>query len=160
MGRMRSPCGVCVTRGCYLAQSLCLGLPMTDSLALVGDTLGASLTVTDLRSSVAWYCDVLGFTVDRRHERDGRLIAVSLRAGAVPILLTQDNGAKGLHREKGVGFSLQITTQQPADALAARAKARGALLETEPMTAPHGPRIFRVRDPDGFLLTISGTHAA
>ncbi len=133
---------------------------MTHEPPLIGDTLSASLTVADLPQSVSWYCDVLGFTVDRRHEREGRLIAVSLRAGAVQILLAQDNGAKGLNRQKGVGFSLQITTQQPADVLAARAKARGAPLETEPMTAPHGPRIFRLRDPDGFLLTVSGAHAA
>ncbi len=133
---------------------------MTDEPALIGETLGASLTVADLPQSVSWYCDVLGFVVDRRHEREGRLIAVSLRAGAVQILLTQDNGAKGLNRQKGLGFSLQITTQQSADALAARAKARGARLETEAMSAPHGPRIFRLRDPDGFLLTVSGVHAA
>ncbi|HEY4320077.1 MAG TPA: VOC family protein [Gemmatimonadales bacterium] len=132
---------------------------MTDELALVGDTLGASLTVADLPASVAWYCDVLGFTVDRRHEREGRLFAASLRAGPVPILLTQDNGAKGVERAKGIGFSLQITTMQDADVLAARVRSHGGHLETEPMTAPHGPRIFRLRDPDGFLFTISGTHA-
>lgn len=132
---------------------------MNEEIELVGESLGASLTVADLPGSASWYSEVLGFLITRWHERDGRLIAVSLRAGAVQILLTQDDGAKGLDRPKGAGFSLQVTTNQPADALAARATARGAHLETEPMTAPHGPRIFRIRDPDGFLFTISGTHA-
>jgi uncharacterized glyoxalase superfamily protein PhnB len=119
------------------------GCEMTEQLQLVGESLGASLTVADLARSVSRYCDVLGFSVDRRHEREGRLIGVSLRAGTVQVLLTQDNGAKGLDRTKGVGFSLQIATKQDADALAARARAAGSTLETEPMTAPHGPRIFR-----------------
>ena len=46
-----------------------------------GRTLDVSLTVKDLGKSLAWYQDVVGFTVDRRHEREGRLLAVSLKAG-------------------------------------------------------------------------------
>jgi len=124
---------------------------------LEGESLQASLAVADLDRSTAWYTTVLGFTVDRRHEREGRLIAVSLKAGAVRLLLTHDDGAKGLERAKGQGFSLQITTHQDADALAAAIKAQGVTLDTEPVTAPHGPRIFRLRDPDGFRFTISST---
>ena len=124
---------------------------------LQGDSLDASLTVKNLEASTTWYTTVFGFTVDRRHERGGKLIAVSLRAGAVRILLTQDDGSKGLDRIKGEGFSMQITTKQNADELAAAIKAHGVTLDTEPMTAPHGPRIFRVRDPDGFRFTISST---
>jgi catechol 2,3-dioxygenase-like lactoylglutathione lyase family enzyme len=48
-----------------------------------GDSLEASLTVKNLENSVVWYTDVLGFTVDRRHERGGKVIAVSLQARAV-----------------------------------------------------------------------------
>jgi len=36
---------------------------------LLGESVEASLTVKDLDTSVAWYRDVLGFAVDRRHER-------------------------------------------------------------------------------------------
>ena len=122
---------------------------------LNGRGLWASLTVNDLQKSLAWYTDVLGFSVDRRHERDGTLRAVSLRAGEVRILLGQDDGAKGLDRVKGEGFSLQIVTSQDLDALAARVKARGGVLDTEPMDTPFGARIFRLHDPDGFKLTIS-----
>jgi uncharacterized glyoxalase superfamily protein PhnB len=117
-------------------------------------TLAASLTASDLAASVAWYRDVLGFTVDREHARDGKLLAVSLKAGAVRILLGQDDGAKGTDRVKGEGMSLQFTTAQSIDDLAARAKAAGATLDTEPVDA-WGARVFRLRDPDGFRLTIS-----
>jgi uncharacterized glyoxalase superfamily protein PhnB len=130
------------------------------SLTLQGDSLEASLTVKSLDRSVAWYTDVLGFTVDRKHERDGRMVAVSLRAGSVQVLLTQDDGAKGLERAKGDGFSLQITTHQSVDELAARIKEHGGNLDTEPVTAPWGVRILRLRDPDGFRFTISSAHEA
>jgi len=120
----------------------------------VATTLGASLTAADLPTSVAWYRDVLGFTVAREHERGGTTFAVSLRAGVVAILLTQDNGARGADRVKGEGFSLQLTTKQDIDALAAGIKARGGTLDTEPADA-WGMRVFRLRDPDGFKLVIS-----
>jgi uncharacterized glyoxalase superfamily protein PhnB len=124
---------------------------------LVAESLEASLTVSRLDESVSWYGNTLGFVVDRRHERNGRFIAVTLRAGAVRLLLTQDDGAKGLDRRKGEGFSLQISTRQDVDALAAQIKNAGWTLETEPVTAPHGARIIRLRDPDGFRLTVSQT---
>jgi uncharacterized glyoxalase superfamily protein PhnB len=127
---------------------------------LVGESLEAALTVKNLEASVAWYGAALGFVVDRRHERDGRLIAVSLLAGAVRLLLAQDDGAKGLERSKGEGISLQITTAQDADALAARIRAQGSALDLEPVTMPHGRRVFRLRDPDGFRLTISSARIA
>ena len=126
----------------------------TTSPPLVAQSLDASLTVADTRRSLAWYRDVLGFAVDREFERDGRLFAVSLRAGTIRILLTQDDGARGLDRVKGEGFSLQITTTQDIDALASNAKRAGAILDSEPADA-WGVRVFRLRDPDGFRLVFS-----
>lgn len=128
---------------------------MIDTAEFRGRALSASLTVKDLEKSLAWYCGVLGFSVDRRHEREGKLVAVSLQAGDVRILLGQDNGAKGWDRIKGEGFSMQITTDQDIDALARRIKEHGVELETEPVDTPWGARVFRVRDPDGFRFAIS-----
>jgi len=116
--------------------------------------VSASFTVNDLAKSLAWYTDVLGFTVDREHEREGNLFAVSLKAGAVRVLITQDNGAKGADRAKGEGFSLMFTTTQNVDELAERIKARGGSLATEPFDA-FGARAFRIIDPDGFRFVIS-----
>jgi uncharacterized glyoxalase superfamily protein PhnB len=123
--------------------------------SLRASNLAASLTVKDLEKALAWYRDVVGFTVDKEHEREGKLFAVSLKAGAVRILLTQDNGAKGWDRPKGEGFSLQITTAQNVDEIAARIKERGGTLESEPSDTPWGMRVFRLHDPDGFKLVIS-----
>jgi len=118
-------------------------------------SMEASLTVSDVRKSLAWYRDVLGFTVDREHEREGTLRAVSLRAGDVRILIGQDDGAKGLDRVKGEGFSLQLSTAQSIDEIADRIRAAGGTLDSEPADAPWGVRFFRLRDPDGFRFTIS-----
>lgn len=122
--------------------------------------LAASLTVRNLELSIQWYCDALGFTLDRKHERNGRLVAASLKAGGANVLLTQDDGLKGLDRVKGEGFSLQLSTTQSVDPLAARVRSHGTVLDTEPTDMPWGPRIIRVRDPDGFRWTISSKPAA
>lgn len=120
----------------------------------MAQSLEASLTTADVVRSRDWYHRVLGFEVDREFQREGNLFAVSMRAGSVRILLTQDNGARGAERVKGEGFSLQITTAQDIDGLAAAAKQAGAVLDTEPMDA-WGVRVFRLRDPDGFRLVFS-----
>jgi uncharacterized glyoxalase superfamily protein PhnB len=127
---------------------------------LRGESLEASLTVKSLEQSTAWYTNMLGFVVDQKHERGGRLVAVSLRAGAARILLTQDDGAKGLDRVKGQGLSLQISIRQSVDAVAAEFKRQGGVLDTEPTTFPWGARVIRFRDPDGFRFTLSSTEGA
>ena len=120
----------------------------------VAQKLGASLTVASLQQSVAWYRDVIGFTVAREYSPRGTLIAVALSAGSVEILLTQDNGAQGAERVKGQGFSLQFTTTQDIDRLAAGIVERGGVLDDPPFDAG-GARAFRLRDPDGFKLVFS-----
>ena len=120
----------------------------------VATKLGASLTVASLQQSVAWYRDVIGFTVAREYSPRGTLVAVALSAGPVEILLTQDNGAQGGERVKGQGFSLQFTTTQDIDQLGAGIVERGGVLDDPPFDAA-GARAFRLRDPDGFKLVFS-----
>ena len=129
--------------------------PRAEPAPLDGRALSASLTVNDLRRSLDWYRDVMGFTVEKEHEREGKLIAASLEAGAVRILLAQDDGRKGPDRVKGEGFSLMITTAQDVDAIADGVTSRGGTLASPPADMPWGARVFRVRDPDGFMLVIS-----
>lgn len=122
-------------------------------------SLSASLTVKDVTRSLAWYRDVLGFAVDRPYEREGRLVGVSLRAGDVRILLNQDNGAKGTDRVLAQGFSMMITTSEIIDEAAARIRAAGGTLDSEPADMPWGSRVFRVKDPDGYSYAISSERA-
>ena len=39
-------------------------------------------------------------------------------------------------------------------------KESGGILDSEPADMPWGARIFRLKDPDGFKLTISSDHAS
>ncbi len=125
-----------------------------ESEPLKANMLSASLTTGDIQASLAWYRDVLGLTVARTFEREGKLRAVSLRAGDVPILLTQDDGGRGTDRLKGEGISLRLTTSQNIDVLARRIREKGGTLDSEPADMM-GVRAFRLRDPDGFKLLIS-----
>ena len=112
-------------------------------------------TVNDLQKSIAWYRDILGFTVKDRWERDGKLLGVELVAGRAMFGLSQDDWKKGRDRRKGEGFSIHCTTVQDVDKMAARIKARGGALLHEPRDEPWGARDFAVADPDGFKITIS-----
>jgi len=125
------------------------------SASLNAGPLSVSLTVKDLRKSLAWYRDVLGFTVARQTERDGQLRSVGLAAGEARISINQDDGARGWDRVKGEGFSLMITTTQDVDALAKGIRERGGTLDTEPADMPWGVRMFRLRDPDGYRFGIA-----
>jgi uncharacterized glyoxalase superfamily protein PhnB len=123
-------------------------------------SLSISLTVKDLGTSLAWYHDVLGFTIDRRIEREGKLRSVAISAGIARISINQDDGAKGWDRIKGQGFSLNFTTEQNIDKIANRIKELGGILDAEPADMPWGVRLFRLKDPDGYKLAISSPRPA
>lgn len=118
-------------------------------------TLGVSLTVKDLATSIAWYRDVAAFVIDRTYERDGTVFAARVKAGDVEMLLTQDDGGKGPDRAKGDGFSMMLTTAMDVDRYAAEIVSRGGVLDSPPADTPWGARVFRLRDPDGFRLVIT-----
>ena len=128
--------------------------------AFRGRSFAVSLTVKDLQKSLAWYTDVLGFAIDRKMEREGKLRGVVLKAGDVHLGINQDDGAKGWDRVKGEGFSLRMTTDQNIDEIASMIKKRGGVLDSEPADMPWGARIFRLRDLDGFNITISSVQVA
>lgn len=114
----------------------------------------ATLAVKDLEKSLTWYRDRVGFFVEERIQRSGKLSAVALKAGDVRILITQDDGGSGWDKVKGAGFTLHFTTAQDIDGLAQAIKQRGGRLESEPEGST-GSRVIKLRDPDGFRLVIS-----
>lgn len=116
--------------------------------------LSLSFTVSDLSKSMKFYTEGLGFEVHERHEHEGQLQYVQLKAGTVQLGLGQDDFAKGRDRAKGVGFRTWIATSQDLYDLAARAKAAGITLDNDPEELPWGGLAFAVTDPDGFKLSI------
>jgi len=116
-------------------------------------SIAASLTVADLERSLALYSKGFGFFVQQRWESGGRLEGVTLRAGTCELNLSQDDGAKGLDRSKGVGIRLWLETVQDLDALAERAESFGALITSWPADQEWGVRSFSADDLDGYHLS-------
>jgi uncharacterized glyoxalase superfamily protein PhnB len=118
-------------------------------------SVSPSLTVNDLSASLAFYRDVLGFTVKDRWESDGALLGVELVAGSASFWLSQDDWKKGRDRVKGQGQRLYCATAQDVDRLAAGVVARGGRLLEPLRDEPWGGRAFAVADPDGFVITFA-----
>ena len=113
-----------------------------------------SLTVDDLKKSLRFYTEVLGFIVDERWEENGVLRGVMLKAGVCSLGLSQDDWSKGRDRQKGVGFRIWCVTAQDVDQVAARIKGAGGQLTEGPVSPSWGGRSLSIDDPDGFHVTI------
>src|ERR1043166_3305859 len=92
------------------SSSKSAGVSLTD--------VSPSFTVDDLDKSLAFYRDVMGFTIKDRWDRDGQLKAVELAAAGATFYIGQDDWNLGRHRTKGAGFRLYCSTTQDIDSLA------------------------------------------
>jgi len=116
-------------------------------------SISAGLTVDDLERSLHFYTKGIGFFVQQRWEKDGKLAGVMLRAGTCELAIHQDDGALGRERKKGQGVRLWLETVQDLDALAERAESYGAEITDWPADKSWGVRSFSLDDPNGFHLT-------
>ncbi len=121
---------------------------------LQGKGVMPSLTVNNLQQSLDFFGG-LGFEVEDRWEDKGVLLGAMLKAGDARLGLSQDDGKKGRDRTKGVGLRIYIEAADDIDQVAARAKAAGIALTSEPHDTEWGARAFEVTEPSGFLLTIA-----
>ena len=128
--------------------------PAAPKSALTLTDVAPGITANDLEKSLAFYRDVVGFAVEERWEKDGKLAGVSLRAGKVVFMIGQDDWQKGRDRKKGEGFRLYFETSQDVDAIAKRIESAGGRLDQQPKDQSWGMRDFSMTDPDGFKLTI------
>jgi uncharacterized glyoxalase superfamily protein PhnB len=112
-------------------------------------------TVGDVQRSIDWYTRVLGFVMVEPWMMDGKLMGAEVRAGSASIYLGQDDFKKGRDRDLGAGVRLYCDTAQDIDVLAKNIKARGGILDHEPMTQSWGSRDFGITDPDGYKITIA-----
>ena len=119
--------------------------------------LGCSITCKDVKASIRFYRDAIGFAVTQTYETEGKVVAAIVTAGDCQLVLNQDDGKLGWDRIKGQGFYLQINVAGAADvdAAAARIKAAGGALLSEPADRPWGARMFQFNDLDGFKLGVS-----
>jgi catechol 2,3-dioxygenase-like lactoylglutathione lyase family enzyme len=118
-------------------------------------SLSTALTVNDLKRSIKFYTEGLGFAIVDEYKMDGELAGVLMSAGETSLGLSQDDFGKGRDRVKGVGMRFYIETKQNIDEMAAQAKAAGIKLDEGPGKLPMESIGFTVTDPDGFKMTIS-----
>jgi uncharacterized glyoxalase superfamily protein PhnB len=131
-----------------------LPMAVADRKTLQASAVMPSLTVNDVQKSLSFF-EALGFEVEERWEDKGALTGVMLKAGEARLGLNQDDWKKGRDRAKGVGMRIYIEAADNIDEVAARAKAAGVALQTEPHDTEWGTRAFEVIEPSGFLLTIA-----
>jgi uncharacterized glyoxalase superfamily protein PhnB len=125
----------------------------TQNATLKGTSVMPSLTVNKLHESLEFFAG-LGFEIEDKWEKDGVLLGAMLKAGEARLGINQDDGKKGLDRVKGVGVRIYIEANDDIDQVAARAKAAGIKLKSEPHDTDWGNRAFEVDEPSGFALTI------
>ena len=126
----------------------------SENKTLQGKSVMPSLTVNNLQQSLDFFSG-LGFEVEDRWEDNGVLVGAMLKAGSARLGLSQDDGKKGRDRTKGVGLRIYIEAADDIDQVAARARAAGITLTSEPHDTEWGSRAFEVTEPSGFLLTIA-----
>jgi predicted enzyme related to lactoylglutathione lyase len=128
------------------------------TMTLQARSVMASITVSDVKRSIAFYAGALGFTVrDEMKDDKGVLAGAMLSAGeaSAGLAISQDDFAKGRDRVMGIGVRLWIETDQDIEAIAKNVKAAGFKLDSEPGPLPWGPIAFMVSDPDGYKLAIT-----
>src|SRR5262245_57930034 len=69
-----------------------MAMTTTTTPVLNATTLGCSITCKDIEVSTRFYQDVLGFGVEQRFEREGKLAGAIIAAGDIHIVLNQDDG--------------------------------------------------------------------
>jgi uncharacterized glyoxalase superfamily protein PhnB len=110
----------------------------------------ALLQVRDLRESVAFYTDVLGFTVDGMFPEDAPTWAGLTSGNARVMLSTFD----GVAEPKLTG----IIYMYPDDVDAAWDKLKATVPIVEPIaTRVYGMREFSFTDPNGYVITLGNS---
>jgi predicted enzyme related to lactoylglutathione lyase len=115
-------------------------------------SVAPGFTANDAKATLAWYTDVLGFTLAEEWIVDGVFRGGTVSHGGVQINIGQDDWKQGRDRIKGQGTRAYIQTALDIDKYAADIKSRGGVLEHDPMDG-WGSRAFGIADPDGFKIT-------
>jgi uncharacterized glyoxalase superfamily protein PhnB len=108
------------------------------------------LYVRDLKRSIAFYCDRLGFQLVDKAESGSKIFWCRLVRQSCSLMLQQaeSEDEPATHRGRGVLFYFVC---QDADRIHAELTERGLSLPP-PETAYYGMRQVHVPDPDGYRL--------
>lgn len=122
-------------------------------------TLAPSLTVANMKESIRFYQEALGFEMSYALPGpNGELVHASIKNGKVELML----GPVGFSGEpitgdvgKGMSLYLSVGDDDDIDALFDRAKKNGARVLHGPRDEFWGDRLWSVADPDGYELVVA-----
>ena len=118
-------------------------------------TLGVSMTVKDLQKSLMWYRDVVGFVVDRKNGARRKGAGRRSQSRRCPDPAQSRRRRQRVGPNQGAGHIPDVHDYPDRRRYCPAHQEMGGTLETEPADMPWGARVFRVHDPDGFLLVIA-----
>jgi uncharacterized glyoxalase superfamily protein PhnB len=123
-------------------------------MAILATSLTPLLQVFDMRTSVAWYRDVLGFEVLQTHEPDGHFYWAMLQLGNARLMLNAAYEDE-LRPPKPPSTKHDDVTLYFAcadvDAAYDHVLMKGVVV-SPPKVAYYGMKQLYVKDPDGFEL--------
>lgn len=111
------------------------------------------LCVSDARSAIEWYVDVLGADVvfEPIEMPDGRIGHVELAVAGARWMMSDEFDSAGVAApdpERGAAVSLHLSVDD-VDAVCARVVAAGVVLDRGPEDSPPAGRVAVFRDPWG-----------
>jgi PhnB protein len=119
-------------------------------------SLDPILTVKDMRETLRFYNDVLGFeTVVTMPDANGDLMHASVRRGNVNLMFGPRQNGGLPPAGDGIVLYFTLDDDDDVDAEFAHAKSRGATVVQEPTDQFWGHRDWTIEDPDGYHLSIS-----
>lgn len=106
----------------------------------------------DALSVLDWFTDVLGFEIREKHVENDRLAHAELAFGSSMIMMGEAaddffGAIVGWPGDQG-GKSVYVAVDE-VDALFAKVKTSGVVIEQAPTERPYGSREFICRDPGG-----------
>ena len=112
---------------------------------------------TDFEASLAFYRDVLGWSVTESWGGQGRGRGVSLSGGGMKVVLAEDTAPGAA--DQGLGMARPNIHLDIHDIDARfRSLPQGTHVVRSPEETPWGTRWFVVRDPDGNLIAFEDIH--
>lgn len=117
-----------------------------------------NLRVTNLVEEIDWLTQVLGFETHFVAEHEGHIVHAELRFGDQLVFMQPDKADDpyGMHSPRALNGANQCVCLAVDDvnAVAARVRAAGGEMITEPHDTPYGAREFSCRSPDGHVWSV------
>jgi catechol 2,3-dioxygenase-like lactoylglutathione lyase family enzyme len=121
--------------------------------------LTPNLVVKDIERSGRFYCDHLGFELDKHVPEKPPFVFASVRGGGVEIFLNQYETVVKEYPDFGkvpIGGTLTLfLVMQGVDELYEEVRSNGIKVVMPIETKFYGVREFAIADPDGYLLTLA-----